>query len=271
MTLNRSLVNRLIKTLLVLYIAGGFTVYFLQDKVLFKPTIVAADKTLDILLPHRELNIAYAKDENMSIVVFPTSDSTPRGAVLYFHGNKGNVERYAPAATTFTSKGFEVWMVDYPGYGKSTGKISEQKMYDYANTVYRLAHTRFAGDSLIIYGRSLGSGPATWLASKHNVHRLILETPYYDMQSLFRHFVPFYPVSILARHKFPIGEFMKDVIAPVTIFHGTSDMTIPYSNATQLRSSFKKGDEFVTIEGGSHNDIANFPQYREKMDSLLRH
>jgi uncharacterized protein len=271
MKFNKAVIVRIIKTLLVLYVAGGFAFYFLQNKILFRPDVIEAPNSYDIPLPHREMNVAYAKDENMSLVVFETADTTPRGAVLYFHGNKGNIERYAPAATTFTSEGYEVWMVDYPGYGKSTGSISELKMYNYATTVYKLAHTRFAADSIIVYGRSLGTGPATWLAAKRNVHRLILETPYYSMQSLFGHFAPFYPISLLTHYKFPTGEYLQEVIAPVTIFHGTSDMTIPYSNALRLKAHLKKNDEFVTIEGGSHNDLANAEVYREKMDSLLRH
>ena len=267
---NKGLFSRILKTALVLYVAGGFALYFLQEKLLFHPEVIAPDKPIDIPLPHRELNIEYAKDENMSIVVFTTSIA-PNGVVLYFHGNKGNVERYAPAATTFTSKGYEVWMVDYPGYGKSTGKISEQKMYDYASTLYKLAHAKFSADSLIIYGRSLGSGPATWLASKRTCHRLILETPYYSMTTVFAHFAPFYPISSFMRFRFPTGEFLTDVIAPVTIFHGTSDMTIPYSNASLLKTKLKSSDEFVTIDGGGHNDLANANVYREKMDSLLAH
>ena len=143
-------------------------------------------------------------------------------------------------------------------------------MYDWALQLYKLARSRFAADSIIIYGKSLGSGIATQLASVRDCKRVILETPYYSMTSLAKHYFFMYPVDWLIHYKIPSGQYLKKIDAPVTIFHGTNDGIIPYSNSVRLKEFLKPGDEFVTIKNGSHNDCYTFPETVEKIDSLLR-
>jgi pimeloyl-ACP methyl ester carboxylesterase len=73
----------------------------------------------------------------------------------------------------------------------------------------------------------------------------------------------------MAHFKFPVGENLKEVKAPVTIFHGTDDETIPYKNAAKLKKDLKPGDEFITIEKGTHSNLNDFPLFHEKLDSVL--
>ena len=160
-------------------------------------------------------------------------------------------------------------MIDYPGYGKSTGPLTEQRLYDFAEQLYRLARIKFSGDSIVIYGKSLGTGVAAWLASRKACKQLILETPYYSITSLCSRYFPLYPIERLIHYKIPSYEYLKQVIAPVSIFHGTADWVITYSNAQRLIPSLKKTDEFITIPGGSHNDLNDFPLFHHKLDSLL--
>ncbi len=106
-------------------------------------------------------------------------------------------------AVNFTRNKYEVWMMDYPGFGKSTGKLTEQIMYDDAATLYQMARARFSKDSIIIYGKSLGTGVASQLASVKDCKRLILETPYYSIEALMKHYAFIYPVSLMAKYHFP--------------------------------------------------------------------
>jgi len=78
-----------------------------------------------------------------------------------------------------------------------------------------------------------------------------------------------YPVTMLLHFKFPVHEYLTKVTAPISIFHGTDDGVIPYRNASRLKDVLKPGDEFITIEGGSHNDLNSFPLLQKKLDSLL--
>jgi len=236
---------------------------------MFHPETRPINKPYDFSAPHREINMAMDEETNINIVQFLTPDSLPRGVVLYFHGNRKNIAWYAPYASNFTKRGYEVWMMDYPGFGKSTGILSEQNLYAEAAQLYIMAHSKFAADRIIIYGKSLGTGIASWLASKRTAQQLILETPYYSMASLAKHYLPIYPVSTLIRYKLPVNKYLELVNAPVTIFHGTGDKVIPYSNAERLKAVIQPKDNFIAIEHGGHNDLNIYALFHEKLDSLL--
>jgi len=260
---------RWIKIILMVYGLTGIAIYYLQDYILFHPEKMTKDHVYNFDLPHKEINIPFNDSSNINIVQFTTA-KTAKGVVLYFHGNRKNIAWYAAYAPNFTKNGYEVWMIDYPGYGKSTGGLTEQRLYDYAEQLYRLAASRFAKDSIVLYGKSMGSGIAAYIASRKNCKALILETPYYSITSLAAHYFPVYPVGRMIHYKIPSFEYLQRVIVPVTIFHGTADGVIPYSNAEKLRPFLKPGDTFITITGGSHNDLNNFPLFHQKLDSLLR-
>ncbi|MCC6290196.1 MAG: alpha/beta fold hydrolase [Chitinophagaceae bacterium] len=260
---------RLLNIVLVIYLLVGVAVYFLQNRFLFHPETISKDKNFNFSISHKEVNIALDGDYNMNVVQFLTNDSTAKGVVLYFHGNRKNIEWYAGYAPTFTGKGYEVWMIDYPGYGKSYGKLTEQKLYDYAEQLYIMAKAKYNADSIIIYGKSLGTGIAAWLASKKTAKRVILETPYYSIPSLVSHYLPIYPVSRILKYQLPTYAHINIINAPISIFHGTSDNVIPYSNAEKLKPLLNTKDEFITIPDGEHNNLSEFPLFREKLDSLL--
>lgn len=260
---------RWIKVILMAYGIIGIAIYYLQDYILFHPQALKKSEHYDFKEPHKDINIPFDEQSNLNIVEFTTGQA-PKGVVLYYHGNRKNISWYARFAQDFTKNNYEVWMIDYPGYGKSTGPFSEQRLYEYSEQLYKLARSRFSKDSIIVYGKSMGTGLAAYVASKRDCKALILETPYYSMTSLARHYMPVYPVGRMIHYKIPTYQYLKEVIAPVTIFHGTADWVIPYGNAEKLQSSLKAGDQFITIEGGSHNDLDHFPLFRQKLDSLLK-
>lgn len=258
------------KIFVVIYIAGGFALYFLQDAILFHPVSLKSDHQYDFPEKHRDINIPIDDESNLNIIQFFSKDTVTRGVVLYFHGNRKNISWYAKYPPYFTRHGYEVWLIDYPGFGKSTGKFTEKILYNRASTLYRFARNRFSPDSIIIYGKSMGTGIAAQLASVNECRRLILETPYYDFPSVIKHYLPIYPVDRMIHYKIPTNEYLKKVTAAITIFHGTKDRQITYSNAKRLEPYLKPGDEFVTIKGGHHNNLYTYETTIQKLDSLLR-
>jgi len=258
-----------IKIILAIYIIIGFALYFLQDKILFHPEKLSPGHTFNFPIPFKEINLAVNNDKTISIVQFTVPDSVRKGLVLYFHGNRRNIERYAPFASNFTKNNYEVWMMDYPGFGKSTGDRSEQILYDDALQFYKMARARFSKDSIIIYGKSLGTGIACQLASVRDCKRLILEAPYYSIDALFRHYAFMYPISWIMHYHLPSYQYLQRVDAPVTIFHGANDEVIPYSHSKRLLKMAKPGAELITIEKGKHNTLNDFPLFHQKLDSLL--
>jgi uncharacterized protein len=259
------------KVMLFLYALIGILLWTFQDKILFQATSLPPDHQYNFKEPHRDIVIRLNEKEQLSVVeFFPVDTSKTRGVVLYFHGNRDNISHYAKFANSFTKHGYEVWMMDYPGYGKSTGEPTEKRFYSDALLLYNMAYKQFQPESIIFYGKSLGTGVATELASHAGGKRLVLETPYYSMTSLASEHVPIYPSGTMVNYKFPLNEFLPFVQIPVTVFHGTNDGVIPYSHSEQLKTLLKKTDEFITIEKGTHNNLSTFPLYQTKLDSLLR-
>lgn len=267
--MNLRKIRNLFILIALIYLAGGVVLYALQDRILFHPVSLKKDHQYDFEFRHKDINIPINEESNLNIVQFLAQDSIPRGVVLYFHGNKKNISWYAKFTPYFTRHGFEVWMIDYPGFGKSTGKFTEDNLYKWALHLYDFARSRFSPDSILIYGKSMGTGIATELASKRDCRNLLLETPYYDFPSVVQHYLPIYPVRTFLHYGLPLNEYLAKVEAPVTILHGTNDHVIKYKNAKKLLPILKKNDEFVTIEGGHHNDLFEYERTIQKLDSIL--
>jgi alpha-beta hydrolase superfamily lysophospholipase len=260
---------RRLKIFILLYCGVGIILYYLQEKILFHPQQLDSNYAFSFDQPFEEIKIPFNTTDTVSMIKFYPADSVRRGVLLYFHGNKKNVEHYARFVPAFTSKGYEVWMPDYPGFGKSTGERTEQKLYTIAYEVQKMAAVKYPPERIIIYGKSLGTGIAAYIASVKPCQRLILETPYYSIPSLFRSYAFMYPASMMSNYKMPTYEFLADVKAPVAIFHGTGDWVVPYRSGARLKKMLKPTDVFIKIPDGSHNNLSESPIYQKSLDSLL--
>jgi alpha-beta hydrolase superfamily lysophospholipase len=267
--MKRKTIYRWLKVIIILYSTIGITLFYLQEYFIFHPEKLSTGHQFKFDVPFEELNIPFNDRDTLNMVKFFPKDSIRRGVVLYFHGNKQNIERYAKFATNFTKHGYEVWMEDYPGFGKSRGARTEKKMYEQALQLQKMATSKYGRDSVIIYGKSFGTGIAAYLASVTICKRLILETPYYSIPALFGCYAPIYPTNAMATYKIPVYQYLANVNYPITIFHGTDDGVIPYSCAKRLKAVLKSTDEFITIKDGTHQNLNDFPLMQQKLDSLL--
>jgi uncharacterized protein len=267
--MKRRTIYRWLKVIVLLYCLIGIALFYLQERFLFHPERLSNAYVYHFDVPFEEVNIPFNKTDTVNMIKFFPADSLRRGVVLYFHGNRDNVERYARFAAYFTRHGYEVWMEDYPGFGKSTGKRSEANLYRQALQIQKMAAAKFGSDSIIVFGKSFGTGIAAYVASESNNRRLILETPYYSIPSLFATYAPIYPTGRMSNYKIPLYSYLDDVKYPVSIFHGEDDGVIPYRNAARLKKHLKPGDEFITIEKGTHHNLGDFKAFTGKLDSLL--
>ena len=264
-------IKRTVKLLIIVYCALGIALWYLQDSIFLQPKKINTGDAYSFKQAFAELDIPISENETLHAVqFFPADTANSKGLILYFHGNKKNITHYAPAAALLTKHGYEVWMLEYPGFGKANGVFSEDRLYKNADLLYKLALKKYAADVITIYGRSLGTGVAAELATHAMCKQVILETPYYSLSELAGAHFPIYPTSHIIRYRFPLYEYMPSIKVPVTIFHGTSDGIIPYKHAARLKPLLKKNDVFVTIRNGSHNNLASFNVYNQKLDSLLK-
>jgi len=265
--------RRWIIGLLIFYLAGATLLYFFQESLLFHPNKIEASEHYHFTIPFHEEIIRYNQDVQIAGIDFPVQQGVKKGTIVFYHGNRDNCEHYEPYAKFLTDAGYEVWMIDYPGFGKSTGDISEKILYRDAVLFFDRATSGISRDSIIIYGKSIGTGMASYVAGKRNARKLILETPYYSIDRLSRHFFPIYPVSWLLHYHMSNAENLQKVSAPVVLFHGSSDGIIPYDQSLELQQDADAQAhplKLVAIEGGSHNDLLEFKTFREKLLAELK-
>ena len=265
----KKILFRWVKVIVLLYSIVGIVFFYVQDYFLFHPVVIGRNIPWKFDVPFQELDLAINKTDTVNLVKFFPKDSTRKGVVIYFHGNKGNIKRYAKFADNFTKHGYEVWMEDYPGFGKSVGIRNEKILYQQAEQLYKLALSKYHKDSIVVYGKSFGTGIAAYLAAVKDCRQLILETPYYSIPALFDTYAPIYPNSRMAKYKIPTNEYLQEIKCPITIFHGTDDGVIFYRSASRLKAVLKPTDEFITIEKGNHHNLNDFPLFHQKLDSLL--
>lgn len=252
---------------IVLFLLAGLILQRNQRMLIFRPTKLSKSFQFHFDRPFKEFNIPIADSSYLNMLLIQAED--PKGIVIYFHGNTGNMATQSGHIPIFLQHHYDVLMMDYPGFGKSTGPNSELDLYNDGLVSYQLAKNYFPADSIIIYGRSLGTAIAAELASKQACKMLILESPFYSMDDLAKRYFPFYPVSYLLRYHFPIYHFVPRVKSTVIIFHGKEDKIVRYKESVKLKPLLKNGDKYITLENGSHNMLYKHPLYRSTMDSLL--
>ncbi len=270
MSIQKKTIFRWVKCLFFLYVFIGIALFFLQDYFLFHPVKLSRNYRYKFNTAFEETDIPFNNTDTISIVKFLPADTVRKGVVIYFHGNKGNISRYAKFAENFTKHGYEVWMEDYPGFGKSIGSRNENILYQQAAKIYTMAAARYSVNQIIIFGKSFGTGIAAQLASVKDCQQLILETPYCSIPDLFKCYAPVYPVTGMVNYIIPSSQFLQKVKVPITIFHGTDDGVIPYRCAAKLKMVLKPADEFITIDNGNHHNLNDFALFHQKLDSLLR-
>jgi hypothetical protein len=198
----------------------------------------------------------------------------PKGAIIYFHGNAGNLRGWGEVALDFTRLSYDVLIPDYRGYGKSTGKIrNEEMLHRDAAVAYNYLKERYRENQIIIYGRSIGTGIAAYLAKETRPRMLILESPIFNMRDLVKYHYPFMPSTLVALIlKYPMRTDLSiaDVPCPVHLFHGAEDDIVPYNSSERLLKLIRTQSRLIKIPGGGHNNLGDFPLYHEELERILK-
>ena len=271
--MQKQLKNKLkyaIAGLLILYVMFGGLLYTFQEKILFIPEKLEDDYQFNFHYPFEELFFETENNGHINAIHFRVENTTPKGVILYFHGNAGSLRRWGVITEYFVEKGYDVLVMDYRSYGKSKGVLNENVMYSDAQHCYDYLKKYYAEEDITIYGRSLGTGIASYLASVNSPKQLILETPYYNITDVAQHRFPIFPVKQLLKYRFPSNEFLPNVKSPVTLLHGTEDRVVPFSSGKKLYDLGLENVEMVVIEGGNHNNLNSYTIYHETIVRILK-
>ncbi len=235
--------------LLTVYSVLCALLYFFQRSLIYFPQPEANSKNTNVIhvtVDNVNLNIITAKPGNT-------------GAIIYFGGNAENVGLSVPElAAAFPDKA--IYAMNYRGFGGSDGTPSEEGLVK--DAFFLFDHIRKNHRDIIVIGRSLGSGIAVQLASKRQVHRLILVTPYDSIQNIAASRFPAFPVRWLLKDKFESWRYAPKISAPTTVIAAEFDEVIPLKNTRNLLDSFPQGiATLIVVHNTGHNSISGNREY----------
>lgn len=227
---------------------------------------------------HEEFFVEVAGENKKNIklngVLFKSSKEVGKKLILYFHGNKGNMETVEEYAISFLENGYDVFIMDYRGFGKSEGVINnpntllEDSIFWYDWIKEQKGYT-----DIVIVGKSLGSGLATYVASKRSSDMLMLITPYDKLVEVGQNLYPWFPVKFFMKYQIPSVSWLDKITAPIRIIHGTRDETIHPQRAKTLYEKAKelnKDVDIIWLNAGKHDNLQMYPQYHEWIRSSLQ-
>ncbi|WP_103068083.1 alpha/beta hydrolase [Aquimarina sediminis] len=253
---------------LILYVVVSIALYYLQEYFIFKPEKL--DKDFEFHYNNQtveEYNLETRDGAVLNGLHFKVNN--PRGVVLYLKGNSKSIKGWGKFAVDFTRHGYDVFMLDYRGFGKSTGRRSFKAIKRDLQFVYNKIKDKVEEKYIILYGRSMGSGFATKLASINNPKMLILDAPYYSLTKVATKYIPFMPVSLIMRYPIPTYKWLKYVNCPIHIIHGTHDRLIPFKSSVKLSKIRPKLTRLYTVIGGGHKNLNNFESYHKMLGEII--
>ena len=258
--------------LFILYIIAGLillsvAVYFFQERVIFKPEKLNQDFKFRFDVPFKELFFDVAKGVRINGIHFYRQN--PKGLILYFHGNTRSIKGWSKYARDFYRYDYDVVLIDYRGFGKSTGKKSEKDITSDLQFVYNTLLIDYPEHHIIVYGRSIGSGFACKLASDNKPRYLILDSPYYSFKKVAQRFLPFLPVKYVLRYHLRTDKWIRRVNCHTYIIHGTRDRLIPLKHSEELEQINPARITLIRIVGGAHNNLPSFPEYHNFIRDIL--
>jgi len=255
------------------YAAVVALMWFRQESLLFLPGIPSRAifaTPADIGLEHEELWIETADGETLHAWFVPARHE--RGTLLFFHGNAGNISHRLESLRIFHRLGLSVLIIDYRGYGRSTGRPSEEGTYEDALAAWRhLVDERgVAPDRLVLFGRSLGGAVATWLAAERSPRGLIIESTFRSVPDLAAELYWFLPVRRLARIEYPVEALLGSIQLPVLVVHSREDEIIPFRHGEALYSAHPGQTRFLELRGGHNTGFLDSGRdYIEGLETFL--
>ncbi len=254
----------------LVYLGLCVGIFVFQDKLIFfpSPTLQSTPETVSLAYEDVYLN---STDGN-KIHGWYVPHENAKGHILFFHGNAGNVSHRIETLRIFHEIGLATLIIDYQGYGLSEGKPSEQNSYDDALAAwnYFIEERKIKPDTIIIHGRSLGGGVASWLASEKDHALLILESTFRSTVEMGKEIYPFLPISLISTTRFEIEKRIGNIQSPLMIIHSQQDNTVPFHHAEHLFRLAKQPKEFVEISG-EHNGgfLLNETMYKQSLEDFI--
>ena len=250
------------------YVGVLGVLYFTQERLIFHSKLLPANYRFAFDHDQRfeELHVP-VPGASLDALLF--EQANPRGLMFFIHGNTGSLANWAAGLDFYRKINFDLFMFDFRGFGKSTGRISsEDQLVSDVRAAWDSIAPRFRGKPIVIYGRSLGTGLAARLAREVAPRLLVLVTPYTSLAEIGQREYPLIP-EFLNRYPLHTDRIIGDIKCPILLIHGTDDTLIPLDDSERLQKLAHSPTELLVVNGAGHYDIHNFPAYLDGLAKRL--
>jgi fermentation-respiration switch protein FrsA (DUF1100 family) len=269
----KMLILKLFIYLLCIFAGLLVVLYFCQSRLVFHPSRDFSAYPSDIGLRFEDVFLETEDSLKIHSWFVFTNEPKRNGVVLFCHGNAGNISDRIFSIDFFNKLGYDVFIFDYRGYGKSDGTPSEQGTYLDANAAYEYLVEKkgMPEDKIVIFGRSIGGAVAVDLAARVNPAALIVESSFTSVPDMARRIYPFLPTGLICRIKYDSLSKMKAIKCPLLVVHSPDDEMIPFEMGEKLYNASFGQKSFLKISG-SHNEghIESGDAYEDGVGNFLK-
>ena len=240
--------------------------YVKQERIILPASALATDYRFQFDQPFEEVWIPV---QGASLHALHFKQPNPRGVVFFLHGNVGNLVSWTTGVDFYRHVNYDLFIVDYRGYGKSTGHIeNEAQLYADARAAYDAMAPLYRDKPIVIYGRSLGTALAASLARDVQPRLLVLVSPFSSLAASAAQAYPWAPGWVL---KYPLrtDAIIGEVKSPILLIHGSEDKLIPLAHSERLKALARSPVELLVVPGAGHGDIHKFPVYLDGLAARL--
>jgi fermentation-respiration switch protein FrsA (DUF1100 family) len=266
----------ILQIILLVYLGLAALIYFRQSSLVFLPEMDRGFRAnpADIGLPFTALKLATGDGETLDGWFVPAGTRTGElGLVIFFHGNAGNIGHRLDYLRMFHALGLATLILDYRGYGLSSGSPSEAGTYLDAAAAWRHARQNlgFPAHRIVLFGESLGGGVAAQLAAANRPAALVLASTFTSVPDLGADLYPLLPIRLLARIRYDTLARLPEIGCPVMVIHSRNDDIIPFAHGQRLFAAARPPKELLEIQG-AHNDGFVFARddWVRELDAFLQ-
>lgn len=251
------------RTLISIFIIAGtgyllliLVLYLFQGRMVFLSNF--PDRALtaspgDIGLQYEDVSLTTSDNEHLHGWYIPAAES--KAVLLFFHGNAGNISHRLDSINIFHELGLDVLIIDYRGYGQSTGTTSEQGTYLDARAAwdYLMESRGVPADRIVIFGRSLGGAIGAWLGARTTPAAVIIESSFSSGADMAKRLYPFLPANLVTRLRYPVVEYAGQFTSPALVIHSRHDEIIPFEMGQAIYAAIEKPKKLLEIRGDHNN------------------
>lgn len=235
-----------------------------QTNLIFNPVQLEKDYVFKLPINTKEINISVERNVFLNGLLYEKKGN--KDLMIYFQGNSKNLQNFLDHHSMVLSWGYNVLVTDYRSFGKSNGKLSgETKMYYDADKVYEYAiELGYKPENILLYGYSMGTSMASYLASKNQVKALILESAYSSIPEIN------WVANKAPNYELNTAEKAKNIDCPTLLIHGDIDDVITPDHSQRIFNNLKtQNKKIVVLENGGHGDLRNRPEYQKIINDFI--